>query len=257
MTQGQQANTPAPLFYKDIVPIDRTMHKEWTFSAVPDAGFTRNSHAVLALASEFAELSREYPIVFVRYGNQVAPVAMLGLREGENLFVDEKGEWQARYVPAYVRRYPFTFAEVQGSGQLLLSVDPCYPGISKVGGDGQRLFDERGQDTDFLKGMLDFAQRFQDDYVRTLQFCKVLDTLGLLKDMNINAQLPTGAHFNMGGFQVVDEDKLKAIDNEEVARMFRNGIMGTIFAHLISLGNVANLLPKLIGRESQKAGVTH
>lgn len=251
------AQKGAPQFYKEIVPVDRTLHKNWTVRAIPDAGFTRNSHAVLVLASEFAELSREYPIVFVRNGDQVAPMAMLGLREGENLFVDEQGKWHARYVPAYVRRYPFTFSEVEGTGQLLLSLDPEYPGLSKDGGDGLRLFDEQGQDTDFLKGMLDFAQRFQDDYVRTLQFCKVLATLDLLKDMNVDAQLPTGARFNMGGFQIVDEEKLKALDNEEIARMFRNGMMGTIFAHLISLGNVTNLLPKLAEREAQKPEVTH
>jgi hypothetical protein len=235
-------------FYHDIVPIDRSLHKDWALNPIQDAGFSRNAHAVLLLGSEFVEASREYAIVFVRNGEQVMPVVMLGLREGENLFVGDNGKWDARYLPAYVRRYPFTFAEIPG-GQGLLSLDSAYPGLDKEGKEGQRLFNEDGSDTDLIKNMLNFAQGFQDDYVRTGQVCAELDKLGLFNDMNIEATLTSGGRFNIGGFLVIDEQKLLALESQEVMSLFKSGIMGTIYAHMISLGNANQLINRLAERE--------
>ncbi len=243
-------------FYQTIVPIDRNLHKSWTLRATADAGFTRNAHAVLLLGSEFVEASREYPIVFVRNGDQVMPVAMLGLREGENLFVNEHGQWQARYVPAYVRRYPFTFAEVPG-GQALLSLDTSYAGLDQEGKAGQALFDQDGKETDFLKNMLAFAQGFQDDYQRTRLVCAEIDKLGLFKGMNMQATLANGGSFNMGGFLVVDEQKLLQLDDATITNLFKSGLLGTLYAHLISLGNANQLVARLAERDVVAPATTH
>lgn len=241
-------------FYRDIVPLDRNQHKAWALRTT-QADFTRNAHAVLLLGSEFVEASREYPIVFVRNGDQVMPVVMLGLREGDNLYVNDQGLWNARYVPAYVRRYPFTFTEVPG-GQALLSLDSGYPGLDKEGKEGQRLFDQEGKESDFLKNMLAFAQGFQDDYLRTGQICAELDKLGLFKDMNMQATLTNGSSFNMGGFLVVDEQKLLQLEDTAVAALFKSGILGTIYAHLISLGNANLLINRLAEREAVAPATT-
>jgi hypothetical protein len=62
---------------------------------------------------EFAIAARDLLIVFA--GNDAkdaGPVALLGLRQNENLYVDAEGQWAANtYVPAFVRRYPFVLAE--------------------------------------------------------------------------------------------------------------------------------------------------
>lgn len=243
-------------FYKDIVAIDRNLHNSWSLHPIQDAGFSRNAHAVLLLGTEFVAASHEYPIVFVRNGEQVMPVAMLGLREGENLFVDDQGKWTARYIPAYVRRYPFTFAEVPG-GQLILSMDSTYAGLNKDGGNGQRLFDKEGKETDFLKNMLAFAQGFQDDFMRTRQLCTELEKLSLFKNMNMEATLPNGGRFNMGGFLVVDEQKLLELQDQDVARLFKGGVLGTVYAHLVSLGNANQLVSRLAEREVAAPATTH
>lgn len=115
--------------------------------------------------------------LFVRNGEQIAPVAMLGLRDGENLFIDDAGKWLGEYVPAYVRRYPFVFSETP-EGQALLSMDSAYPGLDKSGGDTapRRLFDAAGNETDFLKETLTFLEQFQAGYLRTMQFSAELKT---------------------------------------------------------------------------------
>lgn len=244
-------------FYQNVVPVDRNQHKNWSLRSIPDAGFSRNTHAVLLLGTEFVEAAREYPIVFVRNGEQVMPLAMLGLREGENLFVDELGKWHARYIPAYVRRYPFVFSEVAGTQQLLLSLDSDYPGLDKEGKDGKRLFDQEGQETEFLKNMLTFSQGFQDDYLRTQQLCIELDKLGLFKDMNLEATLPNGNRFNMGGFLVINEQKLQELEQADLVHLFKTGILGAIYAHLMSLGNSVQLVNRLAEREEVPPVTTH
>jgi hypothetical protein len=234
----------ALLFYKNIVPVDRTQHKNWSLNPIANASFTKQAHAVLLLGTEFVEAAREYPIVFVRNAEYVTPVALLGLREGENLFVDAEGKWQARYIPSYVRRYPFVFAETADK-QLLLSLDSEFAGLDQTGKTGQRLFDANGQETEFLKHTLGFVQAFQADFMRTHELCTELDKLGLFKDMNIQATLNTGERYNMNGFYVVDEQKLLALPEAEITRLFKSGILGAVYAHLMSLGNAAQLVNRL------------
>lgn len=242
-------------FYQDIIPIDRTLHQQWALSPLPNAEFSRSAHAVLLLGSEFVEASHEYPIVFVRNGEQVMPIALLGLRDGENLFVDAQGKWDARYIPAYVRRYPFTFTEVPG-GHALLSIDKACLGLDKTGQIGQRLFDQEGKETDLLKNMLVFTQSYQEDYLRTRQLCTELDKLGLFKDMNMMATLPNGERFNMNGFLVVDEQKLLGLEQADITSLFRSGALGSIYAHLISMGNATHLMNKLAVRNAVSISAT-
>lgn len=245
-----------PQFYRQVVQLDREQHREWSLRPTQDAGFARNAHAVLALVTEFADLSREYPLVFVRNGERVFPVAMLGLREGENLFVESDGHWAARYVPAYVRRYPFIFSETP-EGQLMLSIEESFAGLNKIGGEGVRLFDEDGKESEYLKQALEFSRRFQEGYNLSVGLGQSLDDMGLLKEMNLNAQLPDGMQIHMSGIYIVDEQKLQALTDVEVARLFRNGQLGLIFIHLASIGNVMALLPKLTARDEAQNQVRH
>jgi hypothetical protein len=238
----------SPQTYQNIVPIDRTLHANWSLSPLADAGFSRSNHAVLLLASEFVEAAREYPIVFLRRDGQILPIAVLGLREGENLFVNELGQWSARYIPAYVRRYPFIFADAAG-GEPLLALDSAYPGLDTTGQSGQRLFDQDGKESAFLKSMLAFVQGFQDDYQRTLQWCAELERLGLFKDASINH----GGQVSMHGFLAIDEQKLMQLAQTDVLRLFRGGALGTLFAHLMSLGNINHLAQRLVEREAMAA----
>lgn len=233
----------AAKYYQNIVPVDRNLHTNWSVRPLADAGFCRGDHVVMLLASEFVEACREYPIVFLRNTTGIVPVAVLGLGESQNLFVNGQGQWEARYVPAYVRRYPFAFAET-ADGQLLLSLDGDYAGLDKAGKTGQRLFDQSGLETDFLKNMLDFVQRFQDDAMRTGLLCAELDQLGLFKSGNLN----NGGQVSLGGFLMVDEQKMAQLGEAEIASLFRSGALGAIYAHLISLGNVNSLAQRLAAR---------
>ena len=101
------------LFYEHPVPLNRVEHKDLRMKVVPNVKFAMNAHSVPLTGVEFGVAARDLLIVFA--GTSVAdagPVALLGLRQNENLYVDANGQWSPdTYVPAFVRRYPFVLAE--------------------------------------------------------------------------------------------------------------------------------------------------
>ena len=100
------------LFYEKPVPLNKNAHSGKKIrQAAHIFAFAGKTNSVVLAGVEFSEAAKEYPIVFAQSDETVVPVAMLGLRNEENLYVDEKGDWDAGYIPAFVRRYPFVLAE--------------------------------------------------------------------------------------------------------------------------------------------------
>ena len=135
-------------WYERPVLLDRERHRRRRVQPATGFAFARKAHSLVLTAVEFNEACKEYAIVFTRSPvGKVVPVAMLGLRAGENLFVGDDGRWDARYVPAFVRRYPFVLAQAPGEQQLAVCVDEAFAGWNIS--EGEPLFDEQGADTPF------------------------------------------------------------------------------------------------------------
>jgi hypothetical protein len=233
-------------YYERPVLLDRERHRRRRVRAADGFGFARKAHSVVLAGVEFNEACKEYAIVFTRTGaGQVVPVAMLGLRRGENLFVDDGGAWDARYVPAFVRRYPFVLAEMPGQS-LAVCVDEAFAGWNVS--EGEPLFDAEGGDTPFLKNALDFLGQYQREHLRTEAFCRRLQEAGLLKEMNARAQLGDGRAFNIDGLLVVDEHKLLALPDATALAMFRAGDVHLVSMHLASLSNLQRLVDRMAKR---------
>ena len=95
-----------PLFYKDLQPLSSTMHANFRNRPADSAPYFATAHAIPLTTDEFIHAQRSMPIVFSAGENPV-PLALTGLNEGVNVFVDDEGAArQPFYVPAYVRRYP-------------------------------------------------------------------------------------------------------------------------------------------------------
>jgi hypothetical protein len=231
------------MYYEKPVLLDREKHRNRRVLPTGGFGFSRKSNSLYLAAAEFNEACKEYPIVFTRSGNgKVVPVAVLGLREKENLCLDAQDRWVGRYLPAFLRRYPFVLAEVPGQS-LAVCIDEAYPGLSDT--EGQALFDEKGQETPFLKQTLEFLTQYQHEYARTEAFCKKLEDNGLLKETNARANLRDGRVFTVNGLLVVDEKKLLELPDATVLALFRSGEMHLITAHLLSLSNIQRLADRL------------
>ena len=236
------------VYYEKPVLLDRQKHRKRRVRPSTSFAFTRKANSLYLAGVEFAEACKEYAIVFTRTeSGKVVPVAMLGLRGGENLFVDDADGWDARYVPAFVRRYPFVLAELPGQS-LAVCIDEAYPGWNVA--QGEPLFDADGNETPYLKNALEFLAQYQREHQRTEAFCRRLDEAGLLREMNARAQLADGRAFTVDGLLVVDEQKLFALPDATALAMFRAGELHLVSMHLASLSN----LQRLVDRMAQRPG---
>ena len=232
------ATAPAnnlPLFYKDLVPLSSVDHADYHARSLDTAEFLVGQHAIPLTSDEFVSAGRYFPIVFSSGENPV-PLALMGLNEGVNVFVDDQGKLiNPVYVPAYVRRYPFMLARLNpDSEDLSLCFDPTSPAIGKFE-EGDALFAD-GQPTEPVKLVLEFCRTFEEAGQRTSMFVEELKKADLLMDGEVAIQ-PEGNDkpFIYRGFQMVDENKLRELRGDVLRKMMQNGILALIFAHLFSL----------------------
>ena len=241
MTQAMVYERPALL--------DREKHRAVRVRPVAGYGFARRANSVVLAASEFAEACKEYAVVFTRASDgRVMPAVVLGLRGGENLFVGDDGGWDARTIPAYVRRYPFVLAELPGEPSLAVCIDEACPGLGQE--EGEPLFDAEGRETAYLRTALDFLAAYQREIARTQAFCARLAQAGVLVDMNARADLVDGRSFTLNGLLVVDEKKLLALPDATALALFRAGELHLVSLHLASLSNLQRLVDRVAQRPS-------
>ena len=233
------ATAPAPanlpLFYKDLVPLSSVDHADFRARPLDSAEFLVGQHAIPLTSDEFVSACRFFPIVFSAGDNPV-PLALMGLNEGINTFVDDEGKLvNPVYVPAYIRRYPFLLAKLQpNSEELSLCFDPTSGALGKFD-EGDVLFVD-GQPSDQTKAVLEFCKNFEEAGQRTGMFMEELKKADLLMDGEVSIQQEgNDKPYVYRGFQMVDENKLRELRGDVLRKLMQNGILGLIFAHLFSL----------------------
>ena len=96
--------------FKNLETLDAENHKNLRFAPANDFSFAAELSSAPLSASEVMEAARAFPIVFTTDG-PLLPMALMSVEEGKNVFINENGEWQASYVPAHIRRYPFILGD--------------------------------------------------------------------------------------------------------------------------------------------------
>jgi hypothetical protein len=232
------------LFYVDAKPVSPASHKDLYVKTGADYSFAAEVNSVPLAAAELPAAAAEYPIVFAGTGDTVLPIALLGGREKRNLFVDADGKWNARYIPAFVRRYPFVFAQSPDGKSLALCIDEQYPGCNHEG-RGERLFDVDGERTAYLNQVLGFLRAYQQQHERTRSLCKKLMELELL--VPVQALVTQGVENRqvLGGLRVIDRQKLKALDADTLTTMLKSDELELAFLQLHSLANLRALGEKM------------
>lgn len=229
------------IFYEKAVALERDRHQALKIQIPPDHYvFSKNTNSVFLAASEFAEASHDYPIVFVgKEGGSFNAAALVGLSGDENLMVQTDGTWEpGSYIPAFIRRYPFVLAGDQSAETLTVWVDEAYAGLNSTGGES--LFNADGTETAYLKNLVEFMRLFHADMNRTHAFATQLASLGLLSSKVITVDFE-GQKTNLDGLWVVDEQKLQTLSDAQSLELMRSGLLGLIYAHLLSLNNVVRL----------------
>jgi len=244
---GEVSNLP--LFYKQPMPLDAKKHGELSLKKNFGFGFTETVNAVPINMIEMPQICHYYPIAFSPDEN-ATPVAILGLRDNENLFVDAQGNWDENsYIPAYIRRYPFIFSEIPNSDQLTLCVDNTPAVIEE--GDNQPFFDKEGGPSELAKNALDFCKSYHAAAQQTLDFSRALAETGILIEREAQINVAGNRRINFSGFRVVDEAKLAELDDDTFLDWRQKGWLPILYAHLFS-GSQWTRLTRLLNMRLEK-----
>lgn len=230
-----------PMFYKEISALNITRHESATLLPVDNYSFAETSHAIAIGVSEFASALSEYPIVFVKAESRVLPMILTGLESEKNMFVAADGTWLGKYLPAYVRRYPFVLA--QGENDIMtVCIDEAYSGLNKSD-EGERLF-ENQQQTAYLKNAIEFLQAYEQEMKNTEVFCQYLNEFNLLEESSATVEKTEQAPHSISGFFVISREKLENLTAAGLKKLQQVGVLEPIYQHLNSLPQFDRLLEK-------------
>ena len=233
------------LIYESAVPVSASRHGDVSLAPAEDFAFSAGVNAVPLMAVEFLRAAAEYPVVFTKSGEGVLPAVVLGVRGNENLFLSPDGKWQARYIPAFVRRYPFVFSSSADGKTLTLCIDEAHPGINREG-RGERLFED-GKPTGYVDRVLRFLNDYQQHYQRTVAFCRHVSESGLLEPMRAEVTTPRGEKLSLDGFMSVSREKLRALEGDSLAKLAKTDELELLYLQLYSMRNFSEVKDRLVG----------
>lgn len=238
------------LIYEKAVPVSQTRHGQWSVEVGGDYAFSRHVNSVPLMAVEMPNASTEYAIVFAGAGENIVPAVILGVRADENLFLTDKGGWNAKYIPAFVRRYPFVFASSEDAKTYTLCIDESFKGFNQEA-RGQRLFGDEGKPSPYVENVLKFLEQYQIEQRRTQALCKKLQELNLLEPMQAQIKFGSGEQRSLTGFMAVSRDRLKALSAETLADLAKTDQLELIYLHLQSLRNFSAMTERMAGHDAQ------
>ncbi|HIC41244.1 MAG TPA: hypothetical protein EYO74_07565, partial [Piscirickettsiaceae bacterium] len=230
-------------FYNNIMVLDKEKHKDLRLKVDNNYHIFSNTNALPIAGVEFIEASREHAIAFINYQNEgIIPVYILGLRDNENLLLNPDNSWKYRYVPAFVRRYPYIMVEPNEEGKSAICIDADYEGINDPKGDSIFIQEkDKIMPAPPLESAMEMLQDFNAQLTRTREFTKRLEEYDLLQEIAPQINLADGRDFSIGGIYTIDEKKLLELEDEKALTLYRSGEMAWIYNQLASLSNLLRL----------------
>lgn len=247
-----------PQLHRQPVAVDTQTHAATRVRLpVTDWSHLAQTNALFLTAAECVHAACDYPIVFIKAGvddkgeTDYAPIAVLGMSAGENLYL-EGGRWRALHLPALMGTYPFCVARA-GQERYAVCLDAASSALANEG-EGQRLFDDAGQPTEFSRTLQAELEKFEAQINATRNIARKLAALGLFSERRFDATLPDGRRLAVDGFYTVEEEKLRQLPEATVLELHRDGLLTFIHAHWVSLGQMRRLLEWRMARETAAKG---
>lgn len=225
----------------DVVkPLHNVEHKDFKIKNGFNADLVKDQHLVPVVAHEFARVANEYPIVFVKNNEtgEFQPVAMLGLEPGENLIVKD-GKWQGAYLPHALTRSPLVLSKnPENEEQLFVGINESSDLVNKE--EGNALFDEKGEETDYLKRRKEGLVSYVEFSQITAAFTKFLADKELLIPQTLTLEIK-GEKRDINGIYLIDEKKMNELSDEDFLDIRKRGFLPPIYSFLTSMPQVNRL----------------
>lgn len=227
--------------FQKVVPVNKEIHALKKIREISSFEFAWQLHLAYVTMQEFTRCAPIYPIVFLedKALDEFRPVVLLGLNEGRNLFVDSAGRWQASYVPAIVRRYPFALTPSDNDGQFVVCLDEASDLVSDT--EGAPLFDAGGAPTQVIENVKRYLSELQQMEVLTRDFCSFLSEHNMFTPLNLQVR-ESGGVKNIAGCYVINEERLNNLSDELFLVIKHKRFLPAIYGHLISLAQTERLV---------------
>ncbi|WP_045679817.1 SapC family protein [Martelella endophytica] len=235
-----------PLFYKKPEVLRFETHKDLAIVAKDDFSFTSEATAIPLSVSEFMPAMRHYPIVFIE-AEGPTPVAIIGIRQGQNLMLGKGGKWAAgTYIPAYIRRYPFILVQAPDQDTRYLAVDRESKLVKPIGADtsAKRIFNEDGTPSATVQPMLQLCEAYHQHRAQDAAFLKAIKDSGILVARHADMEFPDKTRYRLDGFEVVDVERYRALPAKTLKEWTEKGWTDAIALHLASAQNWSLLLER-------------
>jgi hypothetical protein len=240
MSETAKTSAPVmPLFFNRVVGVNPQLHSHLKLDRSVGYGFAARAQSVPIGLTEFEAVAQHYPILFTTGPNPV-PVALLALREGDNLFMRPGGAWLPdAYVPAYVRSFPFIFVEDSQSKSLVVGIEPDADLLRPD--TGQPLFED-GRPSPALNEAINFCQAFREAVNAAANFGRALEAAKLLAEEEATVNFTAGGSTRIRGFKLVKPERLAELDDATFLDWRRMGYLNAVYAHLFSAGRWSRLI---------------
>ncbi len=240
--------TPAtptlPLFYRAPTLLRFADHAGFGLRRAADYAVAAGATAIPLVAAEFALAGRHYPIVFASDASAM-PLAVTGVSVGRNLFVSTEGQWATgRYIPSYVRRYPFIGMALEDGGTTMLGIDAASPRISTDAArdDADLLFTPDGKATPTGEAAMALCDAYAIEHERTVAFATALKAHNLLVERSAEMRYADATQALVQGFRLIDEPAVRALPAAVVTEFHAKGWLDAITLHLASQLSWQNLV---------------
>jgi hypothetical protein len=218
--------------------------------ACPEYGDMTNRAAVLS--AEFNELHREFPLLLRKTDEAPGFVAhaILGFEKDENLFV-EGDRWISTFIPATLARGPFSLGYIRAEdgadapAGISVMIDEQHP---RLRAEGQPVFLPLGGETPYLQGIKRLLQTVDAGLRADRVLYRELVAMDLLEEVNIQISVFPELRYDFSGYHSINQEKLAALDDGQVVRLHRLGLLGLVYFLISSLGNFQRLVNLKIAR---------
>lgn len=225
-----------------MIPLNSREHGSLKLSPADNLDFARGAHFAHLMAPEFGPAAATFPIVFVENdtSRQFEPVVMLGFEPGQNLAINDEGQWGAPFVPATIRQYPFSYSSVDGEPDKWVLVFDEESGILTEE-RGEPLFDENGEQTEVLDTVMQFMSEMQAAAAATAEFCRYCTEKDIIVPLNL--RIPRGdTTLAINDVHGIDEERFAKLPDETIIEIKNRGYLPLIYAHLLSLSQIDRMV---------------
>ncbi len=226
------------------VMLNNVHHKDLRVVTRRAAAYGDDVMFATTFPAEFRTLQGYYPIVFRKTDDAVSfePVALFGLREGENLFLNEAG-WDAPEVPLMIERQPFLIG--RNGEELTVHVDLEHPRVAAADADNsEAAFLPHGGVSDYLERINSVLLTIHQGLQAVPGFVKALLEHELLESFVFDIELDDGSQNRLAGFYTIHEERLAALDGAALARLHAAGHLQAIYMVVASLTQFRPLIAR-------------